>query len=104
MPDGAVTTRIHRNGGPYRPEIPNPQVGGRFGKVPMPEGFLLLVLPAFEKLAEVYRTPPGEGGMARLIPEKEIDFIEDMARIRIEEGKLVLDPVGKTGMVPQSSR
>ncbi|GAA5484379.1 hypothetical protein [Haloferula sargassicola] len=102
MPDGQVTTRILRNGGPYHPDLPAPLIGGRFGKVPVPEGFLHLVLPAFEKLAAVYRTPSDPSGGPRSIPVKELDFVEDMARIRIEEGKLVLDPTGDQGMVPRA--
>ncbi len=101
-PDGSVSTQIHLDGGGYHEELPRPLVGGRFGRVPVPQGFLVLVLPAFQQLAEVYRSPPDESG--RLIPEKEIDFIEDMARIRIEKGKLVLDPVGARAMVPPAAR
>jgi hypothetical protein len=33
-------------------------------------------------------------------PEKEIDFIEEMARIRIEDGKLVLNPDASAPLVP----
>ncbi|MBB5350556.1 hypothetical protein HNR46_000784 [Haloferula luteola] len=101
-PDGSVETETHLDGGPYRPELPAPLIGGRFGRVPVPQGFLRLVLPSFKKLAEVYRSPndPASGG--RQMPVKEIDFIEDMARIRIEEGKLVLEPVSGQGMLPSS--
>ena len=84
MPDGRVTTEIFRNGGLYHESLPRPAVGGRFGQLPVPEGFLHLVLPSFTELASVYRS---ESGMASA---KALDFIDDMARIRIEEGKLVM--------------
>ena len=53
-------------------------VGGRFGRLPVPQGFLLLVMPSFGKLAAV------------LAPEG--DLVQEMARIRIEDGRLILDP------------
>ncbi len=86
---GAVTeVRLH--GGPYHPEVPHPSRGGRFGKLVVPQGFLLLVRPAYEKLATVYAE------------ELKLGF-RDMSRIRIEKGKLVLDPrepLGQEGMPP----
>lgn len=101
QPDGRISTQIFRNGGPYRPEVPAPLVGGRFGRVPVPEGFLLFVLPEFEKIAKVFRSPGGDMPAAmRPKPEKEIDFIEEMARIRIEDGKLVLNPDASSPLVP----
>ena len=97
-PDGSEATQIFRNGGPYHESLPKPAVGGRFGRLPVPEGFLLLTLPAFEKLASVYRSP--DDGAYRRTPERELDFIEEMARIRIEEDRLVLMPTGPTGTLP----
>lgn len=86
-PKGAVT-EIALHGGPYHPDLPNPPRGGRFGKLVVPQGFLLLVMPAYEKLAALF-------------PEEiELGFRE-MARIRIEKGQLVLDPrepLGHEGM------
>lgn len=93
-PDGELVTEVFRNGGPYHEKLPRPSIGGRFGKLPVPEGFLHLVMPAFESLAAVYRDAEADS------PEKEIDFIESMARVRIEEGKLVLDPVPNTRTIP----
>lgn len=98
QPDGRVTTRIFRDGGKFHESIPRPGVGGRFGRLPVPEGFLHLVMPSFEKLAEVYRDPAAEE------PVKEIDFMEDMARIRIEEGRLVLDPQADAAGIPDPVR
>lgn len=103
-PDGSVSTQIHRDGGPYHDEVPNPVIGGRFGRVPVPQGFLYLVLPSFESLARQFRTPSDPSSGGRIIPEKEMDFIEDMARIRMEEGKLILDPNGEQGMLPAPAR
>ena len=88
--NGAVT-EIRLHGGPFHPDVPNPPRGGRFGKLVVPQGFLLLVKPAYEKLAAVFSE------------EIELGFRE-MARINIEKGKLVLDPrepLGQEGM-PQT--
>ncbi len=93
LPDGRVTTQIFRNGGLYHESLPRPAVGGRFGKLPVPEGFLHLVLPSFESLAAVYRTDGSK-------PVKALDFINEMSRIRIEEGKLVFQSSPGMPMVP----
>lgn len=74
-----IERTVLRDGGEFFAEAPRLKRGGRFGRLVVPQGFLLLVLPSFEKLAEVYREEISEG-------------IEEMARITIEEDKLVLDP------------
>lgn len=74
-----VERSVLRDGGPYMEDAPRLKRGGRFGKLVIPQGFLLLVLPSFEKFAGVYAKEIGEG-------------IEEMSRIAIREGKLVLDP------------
>ena len=82
--DRAVTNVI-RDGGTYFPQMPESPLaqklmkGGRFGQLVVPQGFSLLVLPSFEKLAGVYKTELSSA-------------FEEMARITVEEGKLVLDP------------
>lgn len=79
---GKPSTSILRDGGPFVPQVPRLErlvKGGRFGKLVVPQGFLLLVLPSFEKLAGLYRE------------ELRLGF-EEMSRISITEGKLVLDP------------
>jgi hypothetical protein len=82
--DRAVTN-VMRNGGTYFPQMPESPIaqklmkGGRFGQLVVPQGFSLLVLPSFEKLAGVYKTELSNA-------------FEEMARITIEDGKLVLDP------------
>ncbi|MGL4400876.1 MAG: hypothetical protein ACRCXD_13480, partial [Luteolibacter sp.] len=86
-----VFTEIHPHGGPYHPDFPHPPKGGRFGKLVVPQGFILLVLPAFEKLAEQFPT--------------EIELgLREMSRITLEKGRIVLDPrepLGQQGM-PQT--
>lgn len=89
-PQGAFT-EIHLHGGPYHADFPNPPRGGRFGKLVVPQGFLRLVMPAYEKLAAQF---PDEIELA----------LRSMSRIRMEKGSLVLDPrepLGEQGM-PQT--
>lgn len=79
---GSTQTSVLRDGGPFLPEIPRLEKlvkGGRFGRLVVPQGFLLLVLPAYEKLAAAYRQ------------ELSLGF-EEMSRIKLGDGKLVLDP------------
>lgn len=73
-----VETKVHLEGGPYHESLPRPPRGGRFGKLVVPQGFLLLVKPSYEKLAAAF--------------EDEIGVIEQMSRIKIEKGRLILDP------------
>ncbi len=84
---GPLTT-IHPTGGAYVKDYPQLSIGGRFGQVPVPQGFLYLVLPAYKKLAAQF-------------PE-EIDLaLVKMAKLRIEPQKLILDPretLGNRGM------
>ena len=87
---GALT-ELRFHGGPYHPDFPKVMRGGRFGNVVVPQGFLLLILPSFEKLAAAF-------------PEELKLGFGEMARIKIEKGKLTLDPretLGNEGM-PQS--
>jgi hypothetical protein len=76
---GRLRTIIHRHGGPYSPNLPKLMRGGRFGTVIMPQGFLTLVIPAYAQLADLYRE------------EIRLAF-EEMALIRIEKNRLVLEP------------
>ncbi|MEI6178074.1 MAG: hypothetical protein WCS43_14370 [Verrucomicrobiota bacterium] len=87
-----AVTEVHLEGGPYDERLPFPTRGGRFGRLVVPQGFLLLVLPAFKKLPDLFH--------------EEIDLaFKDMARIKIEKNQLVLDPKepsdGQSGL-PQS--
>ena len=89
-PQGAFT-EIEMHGGPYHADFPKPPRGGRFGKLVVPQGFLILVLPAYEKLA------------AQFTEETELG-LREMSRIRIEKDSIVLDPrepLGQQGM-PQT--
>ena len=81
-----LRTEVKRHGGPFHEFVPFPVVGGRFGRLPVPQGFLLLTMPSFQKLAEQF-------------PEEIRLGFEEMARIRIEEGKLTLDPRAPTRTV-----
>lgn len=74
-----IHTEVKLHGGPYHPYLPFPACGGRFGRLAVPQGFLLLVMPSFKNLAKA-------------CPD-EIDLgFEKMARIKIEKGRLTLDP------------
>ena len=76
-----IDTEVHIHGGPYLESLPRPKRGGRLGKLVVPQGFLVLVLPSYKKLAAVF--------------EDEIHLaFEDMVSMRIEDGRLVLDPRG----------
>ena len=73
-----LRTVVHRHGGQYSPNLPKPMRGGRFGRLVVPQGFLTLVVPGYEKLAGAYRE------------EIRLGF-EEMAGIRIESNRLILD-------------
>lgn len=75
---GRVETHIDPNGGPMQ-FLPFIDRGGRFGRLVVPQGFLHLVQSSYASLAGLY-------------PEEIRLGFEEMARIRIEEGALVLDP------------
>jgi hypothetical protein len=74
-----MLTQVHMHGGPYHENLPQPLCGGRFGSLAVPQGFLLLVKPAYEKLATLFSE------------EIHLGF-EEMARIQIMKGRLILDP------------
>lgn len=89
-PQGTFT-EIQLHGGPYHPDFPKPPRGGRFGNLVVPQGFLLLVMPAYKKLAELF-------------PEEIELALREMSRITLEDGQIVLDPrepLGQQGM-PQT--
>lgn len=83
-----VKTNVLLHGGPYIAGT-YPNRGGRFGRLVVPQGFLKLVLPSFQKLASLY--------------EREVESMSSMARIRIEDGRLVLNPHEPDGMIPGPS-
>jgi len=75
---------IAPNGGPYVEGLQHPPKGGRFGQLVVPQGFLYLVKPAYEKLAGLFAE------------EIELAF-RRMARVTIEDNRIVLDPREPTG-------
>ena len=84
-----VFTEVLLHGGPYdHTTLPLPPRGGRFGKLVVPQGFLLLVVPAYERLADLFRD------------EIHLGF-EEMAHVKIENGRLVLDPRETSGEHPE---
>jgi hypothetical protein len=74
-----VSTALHRDGGVYMDSFPNLKKGGRFGKLVVPQGLLLLVMPSFSELKDQFKDEISNG-------------LEKMARVKIEEDVLVLDP------------
>lgn len=74
-----VKTEVQMHGGSYSEGLPLPPQGGRFGELVVPQGFLLLVMPAYKKLPDLYRD------------EIHLGF-EEMARIKFEKGRLILNP------------
>ncbi|MFK7849366.1 MAG: hypothetical protein AB8D78_00170 [Akkermansiaceae bacterium] len=74
-----ITTEVHFHGDGYHEMLPSPKRGGRYGQLTVPQGFLLLVMPDFRKIAEAFDD------------EIELGF-RRMARVKIAEGRLTLDP------------
>jgi len=80
-----TSTEVELHGGPFHPDFPNPPRGGRFGKLTIPQGFLILVMPAYRELAAEFT--------------EEIDMaFSKMSRIKIEKDNIVLDPREPLGM------
>ncbi|MFD0892505.1 hypothetical protein KBB96_13850 [Luteolibacter ambystomatis] len=77
QPNGRVKTEVVLHGGPYFAGT-YPYRGGRFGSLVVPQGFLRLMLPSFEKLAQAY--------------QEELAIIPDMARIQISENRITFNP------------
>ncbi len=87
---GGTSTEIRLHGGPFIADAPLPPKGGRFGKLVVPQGFLLLVMPAYEKLVALF-------------PEEIELGIRQMEQIKMEKGRLVLNP-RETTTVPGTSK
>lgn len=82
-----ISTQIHLHGGGFYEMVPIPARGGRFGRLTVPQGFLIMVMPDFRKIADLFGT--------------EIDLgFQRMARIKIEDKRLVLDPKQPTRTEP----
>ncbi len=70
---------IHLHGGGFHDSVPFPTRGGRFGQLTVPQGFLIMVMPEFQKIASLF--------------EREIDLgFQQMVRIKIKDKKIELDP------------
>jgi hypothetical protein len=77
-PEG-VGTFLHRDGGAFIDSLPRLKKGGRFGRLVVPQGLLLLEIPALTELKELFG------------PEIELGM-ERGSRISIEDGGLKIDP------------
>jgi len=75
----SLRTELNFHGGGYASWLPSPARGGRFGKLPVPQGFLRLVMPSYEALAET------------LSDELDNGF-KRMVHIRFEDKQITLDP------------
>lgn len=74
-----ISTQVHLHGGGFHEMAPIPTRGGRFGQLTVPQGFLIMVMPDFQKIAQLFET--------------EIDLgFQQMTRIKIEDNRLTLDP------------
>lgn len=89
--DGKQLKRFHLNNGPFLEAVPMPRRGGRLGKLTVPEGFLMFVLPSYKQLAELYRR------------EIRLAF-QEMSEVRFEKGRITLTPWPKTAGVPSQAR
>lgn len=74
-----IATALHRDGGAFLDGFPNFKKGGRFGRLVVPQGLLLLVLPSFSELKDQFKDEISNG-------------LEKMARVKIDDEYLVLDP------------
>jgi len=75
------TTEVQFHGGEFHPYLPFPKCGGRFGRLPVPQGFLHLVMPAFKTLAALF-------------PEEIRLGFSVMPRVKFADGSLSFDPRG----------
>ncbi len=77
--DSKISTQLHLHNGALNETSVLPKVGGRMGQLSVPQGFLLAIMPDMEKIA------------AALSPEITLGF-DKMARFKIENKNLILDP------------
>jgi hypothetical protein len=81
--DSGISTKVHLHAGNTETDSILPNIGGRFGKLKVPQGFLMAVVDDYIKIADV------------LAPEIKLGF-EEMARFEIQEDRLILDPRAPT--------
>lgn len=72
-------TEVRPHGEPFHPDFPKPPKGGRIGRLSVPQGFLLLVMPSYKNLAAAF-------------PEEITMAFPDMVRIHLEKDQITLDP------------
>ena len=77
--ENGIKTKIHLHGGNFENPSVLPNIGGRFGKLSVPQGFLNAVVPDYIKIADA------------LEPEIDLGF-QKMARFEIQDKRLILDP------------
>jgi hypothetical protein len=77
-----ILTQVHLDGGAFIDDLPKLKKGGRIGKLVVPQGFLILVRPSFQKIGAA-------------LPKETENGIERMTRVAIEDGVLKLDPRDK---------
>lgn len=75
---GEIVTHVDIDGGAF-PGLPFLRQGGRFGRLLLPQGFLLLVRSSYVSYAQQF-------------PEEIRLGFEEMARVRLEEGIIEFDP------------
>jgi hypothetical protein len=81
--ESGINTKPHLHGGDVKKESILPKVGGRFGTMRVPQGLLRAVISDYIKIANA------------LAPEIKLGY-EDMARFKIKEDRLILDPRAPT--------
>jgi len=74
-----ISTQIHLHGADLQSTSRVPKKGGRFGQLTVPQGFLVVVMPDFIKIADALST------------EIELGF-EKMTRFKIDDKRITLDP------------
>lgn len=78
FPDGSIQSHVAWDGGELIPGMPGIRKGGRFGRLAVPQGFLLLTMDAHKALARVY--------------QPELKSFDEMARFQVKDGSITLDP------------
>lgn len=80
--NGRSARRFLLHSGPFLKDLPRPCRGGRIGRLVVPEGFLIFIMPSYQKLAEAYKE---EIAMA----------FQKMSDVRLEKNRLILNPTAE---------
>ncbi len=78
-----IATDIHLHGGNIDNTSAMPKIGGRFGKLSIPQGFLRAVFSDYVKIADT------------LAPEIELG-LRRMSKFEIQDKRVILDPSGSS--------